>query len=198
NSSKIAALGYQNIYVFDGKELVDPVVIPYKYTGSSVDYFYLTNNKFLAMARYNQFDLISIKEKKVIATIKNEDYPNINKSGIISTSIDGRFVCIATENGINIFKIESGIVEKIYSDNRAYLSVVFDINNPNQFNLTLKNEAIFETRNVLDFSLVNKINLSVSGTVIRNVDPESGYILLTDYEYLYILDKVNSTVILKV
>jgi hypothetical protein len=32
---------------------------------------------------------------------------------------------------------------------------------------------------------------------MRNIDPESGYLLMTDYKYLYVFDLIKSKVIFK-
>jgi hypothetical protein len=48
-----------------------------------------------------------------------------------------------------------------------------------------------------DFSLLSSSVLPDKGEVMRNIDPESGYLLMTDYKYLYVFDLIKSKVIFK-
>jgi hypothetical protein len=199
NSTKVATTSADNIYVFSNKDLNDPVIIPYgKWGGAGIDHFFLTDNDLIAVAKSNNYDLISLTEKKVVANFTIDDYPLYSKWGCFATSNDGRYACIVTYNGVNIYEMENGTAVNTYSDNRSYRSVAFDTNNPEQLLLTFNDNTNLEIRNVSDFSLVRTISLPSPAQVLRNIDPANGYLLSTDYDYLYILDLSSSNVVLKV
>jgi hypothetical protein len=197
NSTKVAAIASDKIYVFNDKTLQNPVVIPYNIGNNSLDQFYFTDNDMIAVLRPSRYDLISIASKSVVLTFPVTDYPVYSKWACSSTSKDGRYACIVTMNGIKVYDLGSGTATLIYSDSRVYRSALFDINNPNRLFLTFYSDNTLEIRNMPDFSLVSSSVLPDKGEVMRNIDPESGYLLMTDYKYLYLFDLIKSKVIFK-
>ncbi|WP_157637704.1 hypothetical protein [Flexithrix dorotheae] len=198
-SGKVAAAGYYKFHVYDGKDLNEINTFDNP-KGSYLDYFNLINDSLIALSHDKQYIQYNLYDENEIASIDIDNYPreNNDRFGFIATSSNGRYTCMATENGINIYKIENGVVDSIYSDTRAYHSVMFNEENPEEVFLTLKNDPILEKRNVLDFSLLNKSNLPTGAISFRNEDPETGYLLMADKEYLYILDEAKSNVLLKI
>lgn len=197
NSTKVAALSADSIYVFDNKSLTNPLTIPYYCFSNTIDHFCMTDNDMIAVAHSGKYQLISIAEKKVITTIPLPDYPVYSKWACITTSQDARFACVVTLNGIKVFNIENGVSGLIYSDNRIYRSALFDPDNPGHLLLTFYYDKILETRSMPDFNLISSVELPTATEVIRNIDPESGYLLLKDSQSLYILDRVNLKVVFK-
>jgi hypothetical protein len=151
----------------------------------------------IAVLRSSRYDLISIAEKSVVLTFPVTDYPVYSKWACSSTSKDGRYTCIVTMNGIKVYDLSSGTATLIYSDSRVYRSALFDINNPNRLLITFYSDNTLEIRNMPDFGLVSSSVLPDKGEVMRNIDPESGYLLMTDYKYLYVYDLTKSKVIFK-
>jgi hypothetical protein len=198
NSTKIATISPNSIYVFADKKLENPILIPYNIGYQTIDHFFLTDNDLIAIAYQNKYELISITDKKVINSISIDNYPEYSSWACISTSKDGKYACIGNENGIKVFYIENGASDLIYADTRTYRSVSFNINNPNQLFLTFRNNNILEIRNVSDFGLEKSINLPTNNEVLRNVDPASGYLLLTDYKNSYVLNLNTSKIIFKI
>jgi hypothetical protein len=197
NSTRVAAISTDNIYVFNDKTLQNPVVISYDIGYNSVDHFYFTDNGMIAVVQPSRYDLISIAEKRVVLTFPITDYPVYSKWAGTTTSKDGKYACIVTMNGIKVYDLSSGTANLIYSDTRAYRSALFDINNPGRLLLTFNDVNTLEIRNMPDFSLVSSPALPDKSEVMRNIDPESGYLLMTDYKYLYVFDLINSKVIFK-
>jgi len=197
NSTKVATITSQKIYVFPDKNLQNQVVIPHNLGYNYIDHFCLTDNDLIAIGTPVRYMLIRVDDNKRMATINIDDYPVYNKWACISTSKDSRYACIVTYNGIKLYNIEDTLVTSIYSDTRSYRSVLFDINNPDRLMLTLNTDSILEIRNASDFSLVKSITLP-SLQVLRNIDPESGYLLLKDRGNAYVLDINTSGIVLKI
>jgi len=198
NSARVAALSSENIYVFDDNRLSNPVIIPYECWAKSIDHFYLTDNDMVMIAQPSKLELISITERKVLATLNIDDYPVYSKWACISTSKDGKYTGVGTYNGVKLYSLTDTSFNLIYNDSRSYRSILFDINDPGQVLVTYKDNDKLEIRSVPNFELIKSIVLPTNANVIRNIDPESGYLLLTDYNYLYILDLESSLIVLKI
>jgi hypothetical protein len=188
NSSKVAVFNGKTITVFNDKNLQDSVRIPFSTTGKKADHFYMTDNGLIALALAKKYVQVSIAGKKIIAEIPITDYPVYSSWACISTSSDGRYAAVVTYNGISLFQIENGKDTLIYSDARAYRSVLFDVYDPGKLMLTFRFDNKLEIRNIPDFSLNKSIDLPTVAEVIRNIDPESGLLLLTDYVNLHVMD----------
>lgn len=195
NSSKVAALSSEGIYIFDNKSLQAPVFYQHNSFGNSVDHFYLCDNDIVAIAQPVRYQLISIPERKLITTIPITDYPVYSKWACFSTSKDAKFASVVTLNGIKIYNIENGNDSLIYSDSRIYRSVLFDINNPERMFITFNDNNLLEIRNASDFSLADSYELPTNAQVLRNTDPETGYLLLTDYKNVYVFDPAGRKIV---
>jgi hypothetical protein len=74
---------------------------------------------------------------------------------------------------------------------------LFDDNSGSRLILTSKSTPTLEVRDISNFGLVKSIDLPTK-QIIHNIDPESGYLLLTDSKYAYVMDLANSKLKLKV
>jgi hypothetical protein len=197
NSTRVAVLSRDSIYVFDNKALQKPQTIRY-YTGNnSVEHFFYADNDIIAVAFAKNYNLVSIAEKKIKTVIPVDDYPVYSKWACISTSKDAGYFCIVTLNGIKLYKNENWVAELTYSDSRVYRSVLFDINDPEKLYLTFNNSNLLEIRNPVDFSLLGSFYLPTNAQVFCNMDPETGYMLLTDYSFIYVVDPLTGEVALR-
>nr|WP_319571013.1 hypothetical protein [uncultured Draconibacterium sp.] len=187
NSSKVGAVTKDDMYVFDNQNLQNPTVINYKTWGAySVDHFLLTDNDKIAIAFNDMYKLVDINTKQILFTLDITDYPVYSKWACITTSQDAMYMCIATNNGIKVYDIETGEPNEIYSDKRNYRSAYFDPLQPNRLYLTLNEEAGIEIRDPSNFELIDKIDVEAE-MVIRNIDPETDNLLVTDYEKLFVI-----------
>jgi len=197
NSTKVAAIGLTDLYIFEDKELKNPIVINYSDVGSNIiDHFLLTDNDLVALAYNNMYKLINVKTRQTILSTEISDYPYYSKWACISTSQDSKYMCTATCNGIIINKIQDGKLEMLFSDNRNYSSAYFNPLNPNELFLTLRENEGIEIRNPSNFELLDKIN-TVPGMVIQNIDPETNNLLITDYENLSVINIKTHNVLLR-
>lgn len=196
NSAKVAALSNEYIYIYENKNLLNPVKISLN-GGYVNDYFYLTNNDLIAVVRSGKYEQIRISDQQLIASFTITDYPYYSKWACFSTSNDGEYASIVTKNGGHIYRIANGTVTETYSDTRVYRSVMFNEANKEELYLTFYDNNILEVRNPADFSLTNSITLPGNKIVLCNIDPETGYMLLTDYEFLYVMDLTTQNLKLK-
>jgi hypothetical protein len=197
NSAKVAALSPYNIYIFPDKNLQNPVLIPYSCWGIDILHFYITDNDLIAVATSSKYEQIRISDQKVIAAINFNDNMGLSQVLCITTSKDGKYVCAVSKDGLRLYSINNTVVKKIYSDTRWYRSALFDDNSESRLLLTLNSSPTLEVRDASNFNLVKSIDLPTK-QIIHNIDPESGYTLLTDSQYLYVLDIANSKIKLKV
>ncbi|NVO11510.1 MAG: hypothetical protein HXX16_16225 [Bacteroidales bacterium] len=198
NSTKVAALTSEKIYVFPDKSLQNPVIIPYPCWAVSIDHFYLCDNNIIAIAKPNKYELIKASDGSIFGSINIDDYPYYSKWACITTSKDCKYFCVATYNGLYLYSIASdGTITKIFTDSRSYRSAYFDTADPSKLMLTLGGSKTLEVRNVPDFSLIKTYNMETTLQVIQNVDPESGLLLITDYKMLYIYSLAKEQLLLK-
>lgn len=189
NSSRVATLSRNKIYVFEDSRLENPIEIPYENTTfSNLDHFLFTDNGKIAYAKTktSTYHLVDIDSKQELLQIPIDDYPIYSKWACISTSQDANYMSVGTENGLKIYHLANKANE-IYSDTRNYRSVYFNPLNASELYLTFNDNQILEVRNPLDFSLIKTINLETK-MVIENIDPASNKILLTNYKRLFIYD----------
>ncbi len=198
NSTKVAVLSTDYIYVFNDKSLQSPVKIPFECYGKSIDHFYLTDNDVIAIATPNTYQQIRVADQKVLVTIPLTDYPVASKWAAFSTSSDGRYFSVVTTNGTVLYKISSGKAEKIYSDDRVCTSVLFDPFRPEQFYIAPFKSNILELRRSSDFGLIKSYVMPSMKNILANIDPETGNILTTDYEKLYLLDPSKSKIVFSI
>ncbi len=198
NSSKVATISKDNIYVFDNQNLLNPIVIDYNISGAyTIDHFLLSNNNKVAFATDGIYRLLDVETKQTIVSIDITDYPYYSKWACISTSQNAKYMCVATRNGIKINNIENGEISEVFFDGRSYKSVYFNPLNPDQLFITLADNPILEIRNSSSFELLDEIVLP-SEMVIRNIDPETNNLLLTDYKKLFIVDIETQNILLQV
>jgi hypothetical protein len=206
NSDKVATISSGTwftdnlIYVFENNSLSEPIIIalepePVLY---SVDHFFLTNNNLIAIARQGKYELIDISLGKSIGKLIIDDYPIYGKWACFGTSIDGQHMCFVTLNGLRLYNMKDGVFELIFSDTRSYNSVWFDKKNPDQLYISLNNSTTIELRDISDFSLVKSFTMPTNRQVIRNIDPITGYMLLSDFSFVYLVDLESANIIFKV
>ena len=202
NSTKIATFSDKKIYIFDDKNLSYPIMIDRNYPNNDLYHFILTDNDLIAVSFPNKYILYSVADQQEIASMDVINYPEYvnSKPPRISTSQDGKFVCIGSSSGLNMYSITNNSFTEIYSDSRDYQSVYFNPLNPSQLLLTFNNNKSLEIRNSADFNLIEAIELPAN-MAIQNIDPKSGNLLISNSSNLIIFDlqthetlhKANST-----
>ncbi len=205
-SDKVAVVSYnsntsnEEINVYFDHTFWSKTTLPFDIgsTFVDIDHFYLTDNDIVAVACASKYELIDISTQSLLGTLNIDDYPDNNKWASFSTSKDGKYMCYVTMNGLYLYNIENGIFTLLHTDNRSYNSVLFDKNNPEILYLTFNGTNVLETRNVNSFTLVSTLNLETQSQVLRNIDPETGYMLLADYQNIYLIDHSSSEILFKI
>lgn len=187
NSTRIGIATRNAIHLFENSTLTNPVVIPYGAISPAIDYFYLTSANTAAITLNGNFSFLDLETGQITASTAIEDYPYYNRSACFSVTSDGGQCAIVTRNGIWLYNIINNEFETAYRDQRSYKSVLFDNMNPGRLFLTMEEHPFLELRNPEDFSLITWMTLP-GKCVLRNIDPETGYLLLIDYTRLYIMD----------
>ncbi|MCY1721463.1 hypothetical protein OU798_13995 [Prolixibacteraceae bacterium Z1-6] len=198
NSSKVAATTKDELYVFNDQKLENPTVITYKTYGAySVDHFLLTDNDRVAIAYNNMYKLFDVNTQQLLLTLDISDYPVYSKWACITTSQNGKYMCIVTNNGLKMYDVGTGEFDEFFSDLRNYRSAYFNPIHPDRLYLTLNEKAGIEIRDPSSFTLIDEINIPAE-MVIRNIDPETDNILVTDYKHLFVIDPGTHETLLKV
>jgi hypothetical protein len=185
NSTKVSTVSQDHFYIYENKQFGSPNIIDLENNG--LNHFLLTDNDIIAYSYSGKYIQKDVNTHNNITDIDIPDYPIYSKWACITTSRNGDYACVVTRNGIRLFHIVGGTVNEVFNDTRSYRSAYFNPNNPSQLLLTLNDDNNLEIRNPVDFSLTELIETPTL-QVIENIDPETGYILLTDYDKIYILD----------
>ncbi len=197
NSTRVGVATRQAIYLFEDRQLTNPTIIPYGTPTANSDHFCLTTANTAALIIGGDYNIIDLNTGEITATLDIEDYPYYSKWACISTASAGDQCVIVTRNGIWLYNIVNNTFETAYRDQRSYKSAMFDELHPDRLFLTLEESPVLELRNPHDFSLIRSVNLP-GKCVLHNIDPESGYLLLTDYTSLYVMDINTWQIVLKV
>lgn len=195
NSSKVAALSSDNIYVYNDQSLTNPVIIPFPCYAKTINYLCLTDNDLVGVASSTEYDLIRVTDKTLVASIPIPDSPYYSPWSCNSASSDGKYFVVSTMNGIHLYKIENTLVMEVYTDKRAYYSVLFDPGHPERFYVTLAKSNVIEMRSSADFSLIKSYILPGNYHMLQNIDPETGLLLLTNYTSNYLYDLQNEKIV---
>jgi hypothetical protein len=195
NSSKVAALSPDYIYVFNDKSLTNPVKIPYPCWAVNINYLCLTDNDLVGVATSTAYDLYRVSDQTFLTRIPITDSPIYSPWCCNGASSDGKYFAVVTLNGLQMYKIENTIATEVYSDKRPYYSVLFDPNHPERFYVTLQKSNVIEMRSSVDFSLIKSYVLPGNFNMLQNIDPETGYLLLTNYDTNYLYDLQNEKIV---
>ena len=195
NSSKVAALSSDNIYVYNDQSLTNPVIIPYPCYAQTINYLCLTDNDLVGVASSTAYNLYRVTDKMLVASIPIPDSPYYSRWCCNGASSDGKYFVVSTMNGIHLYKIENTLVTEVYSDKRAYNSVLFDPGHPERLYVTLSKSNEIEMRSSTDFSLIKNYVLPGNLNMLQNIDPETGYLLLTNYKSNYLYDLQDEKIV---
>jgi len=195
NSSKVAALSSDYIYVFNDKSLTNPVKIPYPCWAKTINYLCLTDNDMVGVATSTAYELYRVSDQAFLTSIPITDSPIYSTWCCNGASSDGKYFAVVTLNGLHLYKIENTIATEVYSDKRSYFSVLFDPDHPERFYVTLQKSNVIEMRSSVDFSLIKSYVLPGNYNMLQNIDPETGYLLLTNYTTNYLYDLQNEKIV---
>ena len=93
----------------------------------------------------------------------------------VTISDDGRYFFAASVNGMELFEISGTTTNLLYADARRYTSATFVPNQPDK--LLVRADSDIELRQMPNFKLIQKLDVSPTGAILCNVDPKTGNLL---------------------
>ena len=117
---------------------------------------------------------------------------NENRVSYMSVSVDGKYLCYATWNGMMIFHLGESEASKIYSDNKNYTGIKFHPTDPE---LLIVNE--YGSTSILKIPEMTIIKTYDSEITVSGVDVKTGLLLCRNYEKLMLvtsIDKIDQPV----
>ena len=196
NSSKLALLGEQGIKLFENNQLTNPVFIENIYNQLSVEHFYYTMNNKIALVQNGTYKLIDTENPNNVLTMDIGINGNTDASPWVGTHKDGSFVTFIFDNGLKHYRIQNNSFTLVNESSSLYNSVLYSEIDPTRLFLSSANSIEIEVREPNTFELINQITLP-EPLVIRNIDPETGYMLLSNPNYIYVINPENGEVLLK-
>ena len=196
NSSKLALLGEQGIKLFENNQLENPVFIENVYNQLSVDHFYYTMNNKIALVQDGTYKLIDTENPNNVLEMAIGTNGNTEANPWVGTHKDGLFATFILDNGLKHYRIQNNSFTLIHESTNVYNSVLYSENDPVRLYLSSSNSSVMEVREPGTYALINQITLPEPLT-IRNIDPETGYMLLSNPNFIYVIKPENGEVLLK-
>ncbi|MFA6809147.1 MAG: hypothetical protein WCR27_09160 [Eubacteriales bacterium] len=171
HNSTIAAMTGKETWIFKDSHLINPIIIPQVGGNEQTSLASITSNDNFFWVKFatnicQVFNLLTgdkIYEFPFTYTTKKifRDF--------ISVSEDGRFFCASSENGIEIFGITENKPQLIYTDTREYKGAIFVPSQPNKLLLAVGSDI--EIRQIPNFNLIDKLDVSAHEVTLCNIDP---------------------------
>jgi hypothetical protein len=186
NSGKVAIITPTDISIYSDKELSTKVSMSFQ---RKPDYFILCDNDIVVMSSStNGLEYVNVAENRILSSKLLDSYSSANTWSCTSTTIDARYSCVVSTTGVSVFEFANSQLTTKYTDTHAYRSCLFDKTNPYLIVLTSSGSSELEIRNITDFSLVKTIQMIANNIVLCNIDPETGYLLATDFTRVYFIN----------
>jgi hypothetical protein len=197
-NTKVVAKARENIYVFDNKDLVNPQRIHTGYPWIG-DYLNFTNNNHLAFLHDKIYKLYDLTNGNLVAQLDINDlythWGSHMKYCVISSSANGNLVAWLRKNGgINIAQRNDNSFLIVYEQTDGWFNSVFM--NPLQSDqVFVSYGSVVELIKIPEYSIIKTLKISDRG-FIRNMDPHTGYILVTTEGKFYIIDSETLQIVL--
>ncbi len=196
NSTKIAVLGDQGINLFENNALANPTLIETVYNESYIDHFYYTTNNKIALVQNGMYKLIDTESPNNVLAIAIGTNGNNGANPWIGTHKDGSFATFILVNGLKHYRIQNNSFTLVHESSSLYNSVLYSEIDPTRLYLSSANSPEIEVREPNTFELINQITLP-EPLAMRNIDPETGYMLLSNPNYVFVINPENGEVLLK-
>lgn len=192
HNSTVVAMTGEDAWIFTDSRFISPIIISPLFRGNS-------NTRLSALTDNDRFFVVegnaeickifnSLTGKKIFEipfTYKTKyTFPDF-----ITVSENGQFFCASSEDGIEIFEINGTTANLLYTDTRHYEGAMFV---PSQSDkLLILVDADIEIRQMPDFNLIQRLDVSAHGAMICNIDPASMSLLYYQNDSLKVC-KINS------
>jgi hypothetical protein len=192
NSENFAVSTIDDIIIFTSPDFTSAIELKDIATQNTEE---LTNNGYITYNQYGYFVLIDINTRLPTDSLALIDIPSYGNSYRISTSKDGKHVCMLTDKGVRVYEITNGKLSLKYTQNNDFSQVFNNPENPDEIYLTHKYNTVIEVRSLTDFSLKKTITIPFR-CFIQNIDPETNNLLIKGNGEIAILSADRDKVLL--
>jgi len=171
HNSTLAAMTGEETWIFNDSRFQNPVKISPLLGDFSTRLAALTSDDrfFVVQKDANTCNVFnSLTGEKIF------DFPFTYKTiyyfpDFVTVSEDGQYFCASSDDGIEVFKVNGTTTSLLHTDTREYSSAIFLPSQPDK--LFLRVNSDIEIRQMPDFTLIQKLDVSANGARICNIDP---------------------------
>lgn len=175
-SHQLALSTSQNIVVFENKHLENPVFIDLG-ADASRSYLFLAQNDKVATVLEGQFRLYDVKTQQLTTAFDIVEMPEHSRWQGIGMSLDADYAGITTQNGLWLYQQIDNQYELIHHNSQSNISVLFDPFDSGKVYISQKDEPVLSSYRLP--GIVHEQSWVLpEPSVICNIDPVSGYMLL--------------------
>ena len=199
HNSTVAAMTGEETWIFTDKRFVDPVIIQGLRDDRNIRLCALTSDdRFFVVSRNsNDCQVFNAKTGEKIFTFQFKYSTIYDIPDFVTVSDDGRYFCASSENGMEIFEIEDTTTHLLYTDTRCYKGAMFLPSQPDK--ILFRVDADFEIRQIPDFSLTQKFDVSQTVALFCSIDPVTQNLLYYQDDFLKVAPVNNmSNLIFKI
>jgi len=191
HNSTVAAMTGEDTWIFTDSRFVNPIII----SGlpgdintrlselTSDDRFFVVPLDFSAPQTSGNCQVFNAKTGgKIFDFSFTHAVISINSPNCVTVSDNGRYFFAASERGMELFEISGTTANLLYADTRRYTTATFVPNQPDK--LLVRADSNIELRQMPDFKLIQKLDMSPTGAIICNVDPATGNLLYLKDDFL--------------
>jgi WD40 repeat protein len=196
HNSTVAAMTGEETWIFTDSRFINPIKIS-PLRGD-------VNTRLCALTSNDRFFVVQQDANicKVFNSLTGEkilELPFTYKTiytfpDLVTVSENGQFFCASSDNGIEIFEIKGTSTTLLYTDTRLYKGAMFIPSQPDK--LLIRVGTDIEIRQLPNFTLIQRLDVSVDGAILCNIDPASMSLLYHQNDSLKVckIDNLAETI----
>ena len=198
HNSTVAAMTGEETWIFTNSRFTNPIIIP-NLPGNvntrlsaltSDDRFFVVPFYISSLPTSGNCQVFNAKTGKEIFDFSfTHAITSIDSPNCVTISDDGHYFFAASVNGMELFEISGTTANLIYADTRRYTTATFVPNQPDK--LLVRADSYIELRQMPNFNLIQKIDVSPTGAILCNVDPATGNLLYYKDNFLKVVPADN-------
>jgi hypothetical protein len=162
------------IHIYENEHFANPKIYAFDNQGS-ITHLSLKDNNKLIFVQNNICKYLDLESEEV------RDLFTTHENNTIASSADGKYVIHSRwKEGFRIYKIEESSISIIHEEVGRWLnrSPQFNPDKPDEVFISFENYKRLEIRSLPDFKQMGSV-LFESSVYIKNIDPFTGYLLVT-------------------
>jgi hypothetical protein len=173
HNSTVAAMTGEDTWIFTDSRFINPI----KISSLRGD----VNTRLSALTSNDRFFVVEQGANicKIFNSLTGEkifELPFTYKTiytfpDFVTVSENGQFFCASSEDGIEVFEINGTTANLLYTDTRQYRGAMFIPSQPDK--LLIRVDTGIEIRQIPDFNLIQRLDVSTNGAILCNIDPAS-------------------------